>query len=40
MYRHSQRRFGTGLYMIAEHVPDQYLQLVKFPGYVSRSEPP
>lgn len=30
---------GTGPYMIAEHVPDQYLQLVKFDGYVSREEP-
>jgi peptide/nickel transport system substrate-binding protein len=25
--------------MIAEHVPDQYLQLKKFDGYVSRTEP-
>ncbi len=30
---------GTGPYMIAEHVPDQYLQLVRFDGYSSRSEP-
>ncbi|RYH06307.1 ABC transporter substrate-binding protein [Tropicimonas sp. IMCC6043] len=30
---------GTGPYMIAEHVPDQYLQLVKFDDYVSRDEP-
>lgn len=30
---------GTGPYQIAEHVPDQYLQLTKFPGYVSRTEP-
>lgn len=30
---------GTGPYMIAEHVPDQYLQLVRFDDYVSRSEP-
>lgn len=30
---------GTGPYMIAEHVPDQYLQLVRFDGYVSRDEP-
>ncbi|MFV0334700.1 MAG: ABC transporter substrate-binding protein [Tropicimonas sp.] len=30
---------GTGPYRIGEHVPDQYLQLVKFDGYVSREEP-
>ncbi len=30
---------GTGPYQIAEHVPDQYLQLTRFDGYVSRSEP-
>ncbi len=30
---------GTGPYMIAEHVPDQYLQLVRFDGYSSRAEP-
>ncbi len=30
---------GTGPYMIAEHVPDQYLQLKRFDAYVSRSEP-
>ncbi|MEM6382266.1 MAG: ABC transporter substrate-binding protein [Pseudomonadota bacterium] len=30
---------GTGPYRIAEHVPDQYLQLVRFDGYVSRDEP-
>ncbi len=29
---------GTGPYMIAEHVPDQHLQLVRFDGYVSRAE--
>lgn len=27
---------GTGPYMIAEHVPDQYLQLKRFDGYVQR----
>lgn len=30
---------GTGPYRIMEHVPDQYLQLGRFDGYVSRSEP-
>ncbi len=30
---------GTGPYLIQEHVPDQYLQLVRFEDYVSRSEP-
>lgn len=30
---------GTGPYRIEEHVPDQYLQLVRFEDYVSRSEP-
>lgn len=30
---------GTGPYKIAEHVPDQYLQLTRFDGYVSREEP-
>lgn len=30
---------GTGPYTIGEHVPDQYLQLVRFDDYVSRSEP-
>ena len=30
---------GTGPYQIAEHVPDQYLQLTRFDGYVSRDEP-
>ncbi|WP_380052464.1 ABC transporter substrate-binding protein [Falsihalocynthiibacter sp. SS001] len=30
---------GTGPYKIASHVPDQYLQLEKFDGYVSRDEP-
>jgi len=30
---------GTGPYMIAEHMPDQYLQLVRFDGYSSRTEP-
>ena len=30
---------STGPYMIAKHVPDQYLQLVRFDGYASRSEP-
>ncbi|MGJ8629214.1 MAG: ABC transporter substrate-binding protein [Sulfitobacter sp.] len=29
---------GTGPYQIAEHVPDQYLQLTRFDGYVSRNE--
>ena len=29
---------GTGPYKIAEHVPDQHLQLVRFDGYVSRDE--
>ena len=31
---------GTGPYMIGRHVPDQYLQLVRFEDYVSRREPP
>lgn len=30
---------GTGPYRIKEHVPDQYLQLVRYDGYVSRTEP-
>lgn len=30
---------GTGPYMIAEHEPDRFLQLVRFEGYSSRSEP-
>nr|WP_306263613.1 ABC transporter substrate-binding protein [Pararhizobium sp. IMCC3301] len=30
---------GTGPYQIAEHVPDQYLQLTRFEDYVSRTEP-
>ncbi|MCY4261243.1 MAG: ABC transporter substrate-binding protein [Rhodobacteraceae bacterium] len=30
---------GTGPYRIGEHVPDLYLQLLRFDGYVSRSEP-
>ncbi|MEO0382676.1 MAG: ABC transporter substrate-binding protein [Pseudomonadota bacterium] len=30
---------GTGPYQIMEHVPDQYLQLGRFDGYVSRDEP-
>jgi peptide/nickel transport system substrate-binding protein len=30
---------GTGPYQIADHVPDQYLQLTRFDGYVSRTEP-
>lgn len=30
---------GTGPYMIAEHEPDRFLQLVRFDGYNSRSEP-
>lgn len=30
---------GTGPYTIGEYVPDQYLQLVRFDDYVSRSEP-
>lgn len=30
---------GTGPYKIAQHVPDQYLQLVRFDGYVPRGEP-
>jgi len=30
---------GTGPYRIEEHVPDQYLQLVRFDDYVSRTEP-
>ncbi|WP_232829498.1 ABC transporter substrate-binding protein [Tropicimonas sp. IMCC34043] len=29
---------GTGPYKIADHVPDQYLQLVRFDDYVSRDE--
>ncbi|SIT07688.1 ABC transporter substrate-binding protein [Paracoccus saliphilus] len=31
---------GTGPYKIAEHVPDQYLQLVRYDDYSSRSEEP
>lgn len=34
-----EKVIGTGPYQIAEHVPDQYLQLTRFPGYVSRTEP-
>ncbi|MCR8726100.1 ABC transporter substrate-binding protein [Frigidibacter sp. ROC022] len=30
---------GTGPYEVAEHVPDQYLQLVKFDGFVPREDP-
>lgn len=30
---------GTGPYKLVAHVPDQYIQVVKFDGYVSRSEP-
>jgi len=30
---------GTGPYRIGEHVPDLYLQLVRFDGYSSRLEP-
>jgi peptide/nickel transport system substrate-binding protein len=30
---------GTGPYQIVDHVPDQYLQLSRFDGYVSRQEP-
>lgn len=30
---------GTGPYKLAEHKPDQYIQLVKFDEYQSRSEP-
>lgn len=30
---------GTGPYQVAEHVPDQYLQLTRFDAYVSRDEP-
>lgn len=30
---------GTGPYRIKEHVPDQYLQLVRYEDYVSRTEP-
>lgn len=29
---------GTGPYQIAAHVPDQYIQLERFDGYVSRTE--
>jgi len=31
---------GTGPYMFKERKPDQYVQLVRFDGYASRSEPP
>ena len=31
---------GTGPYMFKERKPDQYVQLVRFDGYVPRSEPP
>jgi peptide/nickel transport system substrate-binding protein len=30
---------GTGPYKIGEHVPDQYLQLLRFDGFVPRDEP-
>jgi peptide/nickel transport system substrate-binding protein len=30
---------GTGPYMLGEHEPDRFLQLVRFDGYNSRSEP-
>ncbi|MGR3376327.1 ABC transporter substrate-binding protein [Salipiger abyssi] len=30
---------GTGPYMVAEHVPDRYLRVVRFDDYVSRDEP-
>lgn len=30
---------GTGPYVYGEHVPDQYLQLTRFDGYVPRDEP-
>ena len=30
---------GTGPYKLAEHVPDQYIRLQKFDGFVARSEP-
>ncbi|MEX6507188.1 ABC transporter substrate-binding protein [Jiella sp. M17.18] len=30
---------GTGPYKYGEHVPDQYLQLVRFDGFVPRKEP-
>ncbi|NRA88212.1 MAG: ABC transporter substrate-binding protein [Rhizobiales bacterium] len=30
---------GTGPYKLASHKPDQYIQLVKFDNYVSRTEP-
>ncbi len=34
-----EKPVGTGPYKIAEHVPDQHLQLVRFDNYVSRDEP-
>jgi peptide/nickel transport system substrate-binding protein len=30
---------GTGPYELVEHKPDQYIQVAKFDGYVSRDEP-
>lgn len=30
---------GTGPYKLAEHRPDEYIQVVRFDGYVSRTEP-
>ena len=30
---------GTGPYMLKEHRPDQYIQLVRFDDYAARSEP-
>lgn len=30
---------GTGPYKLVEHKPDQYIQVAKFDGYVSRTEP-
>lgn len=30
---------GTGPYQLVAHVPDQYIQVAKFAGYVPRSEP-
>ena len=34
-----EKVIGTGPYKIEAHVPDQYLQLVRFDDYVSREEP-
>ena len=34
-----ERVIGTGPYRLLEHRPDQYIQVIRFKDYVSRSEP-